>query len=57
MVAKTQKISQTVEIGDDRNQFTTTAASFQFFDPTGTLLRERLRDSHWPAFRVMGGRA
>jgi hypothetical protein len=36
--AKTQKISQTMEIGDDPDQFTTTAASVQFFDPTGTLL-------------------
>jgi hypothetical protein len=38
VLAKTQKISQTIEIGDDPDQFTTTAASVQFFDPTGTLL-------------------
>jgi hypothetical protein len=38
VLAKTQKISQTIEIGNDPDQFTTTAASVQFFDPTGTLL-------------------
>jgi hypothetical protein len=38
MLAKTQKINQTIEMGDDPNQFTTTAASVQFFDPTGALL-------------------
>jgi hypothetical protein len=38
MLVKTQRISQTIELGDDPNQFTTTAASVQFFDPTGTLL-------------------
>jgi hypothetical protein len=38
MLAKTQKISQTIEIANDPKQFTTTAASVQFFDPTGTLL-------------------
>jgi hypothetical protein len=38
VLAKTQKISQTIEIGNDPNQFTTSAASVQFFDPTGTLL-------------------
>ncbi|HMD06860.1 MAG TPA: hypothetical protein VKH63_04950 [Candidatus Acidoferrum sp.] len=38
VLAKTQKISQTIEMGDDPDQFTTTAASVQFFDPTGTLL-------------------
>jgi hypothetical protein len=37
-LAKTQKISQTIEIGDDPNQFTTTEASVQFFDPSGNLL-------------------
>jgi hypothetical protein len=37
-IAKTQKISQTIEIGDDPNQFTTTEASVQFFDPLGNLL-------------------
>jgi hypothetical protein len=38
-IAKIQKISQTIEIGDDPNQFTTTGASVQFFDPnSGTLL-------------------
>jgi hypothetical protein len=38
VLAKTQKISQTIEMGDDPNQFTTTAASVQFFDPAGNLL-------------------
>ncbi|HEY6389093.1 MAG TPA: hypothetical protein VIX91_25725 [Candidatus Acidoferrum sp.] len=38
VLAKTQKISQTIEIGDDPDQFTTTSASVQFFDPTGTFL-------------------
>jgi hypothetical protein len=38
VLAKTQKISQTIEIGDNPDHFTTAAASVQFFDPTGTLL-------------------
>lgn len=38
-IVKVQKISQTIEIGDDPNQFTTTGASVQFFDPvTNNLL-------------------
>lgn len=37
-LVKTQKISQTIEIGDDPNQFTTPEASVQFFDPSGNLL-------------------
>jgi len=38
VLAKTQTIRQTIEIGDDPNQFTTTEASVQFFDPSGTSL-------------------
>ncbi|MFI5094291.1 MAG: hypothetical protein WCE50_00005 [Candidatus Acidiferrum sp.] len=37
-LVKTQKISQTIEIGDNPDQFTTTEASVQFFDPAGNLL-------------------
>jgi hypothetical protein len=37
-LAKTEKISQTIEIGDDADQFTTTEASVQFFGPSGALL-------------------
>ncbi len=37
-LAKTQKISQTIEMGEDRNKFTTTEASVQFFDTAGNLL-------------------
>lgn len=36
-LAKTQKISQTVEM-DDADDFTTTEASVQFYDPAGNLL-------------------
>lgn len=38
VLAKTQTIRQTIEMGDDPNQFTTTGASVQFFDPSGNLL-------------------
>ncbi len=37
-LVKTQKISQTIEIGDDPDQFTTGQVSVQFFDPAGNLL-------------------
>ncbi|MGC1483297.1 MAG: hypothetical protein WA789_05845 [Candidatus Acidiferrum sp.] len=37
-LVKTQKITQTIEIGDNANQFSTTEASVQFFDPAGNLL-------------------
>ncbi len=37
-LAKIQKISQTIEMGDDPNTFTTSEASVQFFDPTATVL-------------------
>jgi len=38
VLAKTQTIHQTIVIGDDPNQFTTTEASVQFFDPADNLL-------------------
>ena len=37
-LVKEQKISQTIEIGDDPDQFTTGQVSVQFFDPAGNLL-------------------
>jgi hypothetical protein len=37
-LAKTQKISQTIEIENNPDEFTVTAASVQFFDPAGNLL-------------------
>ena len=37
-LAKTQKITQTIEMGDDLNRFTTVKATVQFFDPNGKLL-------------------
>jgi hypothetical protein len=37
-LAETQKITQTIEIGENPDEFTTTEASVQFFDPTGKLL-------------------
>jgi hypothetical protein len=37
-LSKTQKITQTIEMGDDPNRFTTVKATVQFFDPTGKLL-------------------
>lgn len=38
VLAKTQKISQTIEVGPGPDQFTTTQAAVQFFDPSGNLL-------------------
>ena len=37
-LTKTQKIVQTIEMGDDPNRFTTVKATVQFFDPNGKLL-------------------
>ncbi len=37
-LVKTQEISQTIEIGDDPDQFTTSQVSVQFRDPAGNLL-------------------
>ncbi len=37
-LAQTQKITQTIEMGENPDEFTTTEASVQFFDPTGKLL-------------------
>jgi len=38
-LTSTQTIAQTIAIGDDPNQFTTTSASVQFFDPAGNPIR------------------
>jgi len=37
-LAKTQKITQSIVMGDDQNTFTTVKARVQFFDPMGNLL-------------------
>jgi hypothetical protein len=37
-LVKTQKISQTIQIGDNPDAFATTESSVQFFDPAGNLL-------------------
>ena len=37
-LTKTQKITQTIVMGDDPNAFTTVKATVQLFDPTGKLL-------------------
>jgi hypothetical protein len=39
VLTMTQKITQQITMGDDRNQFTTSGAQVQFFDPAGNLLR------------------
>ncbi|MGH8121510.1 MAG: hypothetical protein ACREPT_01930 [Rudaea sp.] len=38
VLAKTQKISQTIEVGPGPDEFNTTQAAVQFFDPAGNLL-------------------
>jgi hypothetical protein len=38
VLVKTQKLTQTIEIGNNPDAFTTTKASIQFFDPTGNLI-------------------
>jgi len=57
MLAKTQKISQTIEIADDPNQSDDYSSLRPVLRSDWHSPRERLRDSHWPAFRVIGGRA
>lgn len=37
-LVKTQKITQTIEMGPNPDEFTTPQASVQFFDPAGNLL-------------------
>jgi hypothetical protein len=39
VLTQTQKISQTIELGSDRDSFTVSNASVQFFDPAGALVR------------------
>ncbi len=38
VLIKTQKISQTIEVGPGPDEFSTTQAAVQFFDPSGNLL-------------------
>ena len=39
VLTQTQKITQTIELGNDRDSFTVSNASVLFFDPAGTLVR------------------
>jgi len=38
-LTQTQKITQKIDLDDDRDSFTVTDASVQFYDPTGNLVR------------------
>ena len=41
----TQRIDQTIVIGDDRNQFTVNNANVKFYDPSGTFLKAGCADA------------
>jgi hypothetical protein len=45
VLTMTQRIDQTIKIGDDPNRFTVTNASVKFYDPSGTFLKMGCADA------------